>query len=178
MRSFVFFALGFGAAVGTAFSADDSKYTKKHGDWLAIATASAMTDEKVCVAQYSKDSNIIYTSSDKIEIDYSRRGGVDNYQYRFGKSHPSEIAITQSYEKEKISVPVLVLESLDQGRLLIQGATVLKAPINLDVSLKGLKEARADIASKCEMNDMRSIANGAPDWATWQATPSTTPLKK
>ena len=168
MRSFV---VGVVALALSFVALAKGESVKKFGDWHVIISSNPMTDARICGVGYLKAENIVYTTGDLIRIDYSRKGGVANYQYRFGKSQASEIETTTSDESDEIRIPVLVSESLEQGALKVVGQTVLKAPISLDISLKGLKEAREDMARRCDLKPMRSIANGAPGWAAWQALP-------
>lgn len=159
------------ALMHSAHSADVT-YRKVFGDWAAVVGTDAMTDAAVCGAIYKKDKAVSYTNKDAFKIDMRGRGGATSFVYRFGKAQASEVESVQDYENNVITVPVHVAEALDAHLLKIRGETVLRTPINLDISLKGLKEARAAIASRCDMAELPSAHGGAPDWAKWQATPS------
>lgn len=159
------------ALMHSAHSAD-STYSKVFGDWAVVVGADAMTDAQICGAIYTKNKAVRYTSKDAFKIDMRGRGGATSFVYRFGKAQASETESVQDYENNVITVPVHVAEALDAPTLKVRGETVLRTPINLDISLKGIKEARAAMANKCDMEPLPSVAGDAPDWARWQAQPA------
>lgn len=150
----------------------DVTYRKVFGDWTVVVGEDAMTDAKICGAIYTKNKAVRYTSKDAFKIDMRGRGGATSFVYRFGKAQASEIESVQDYENNVITVPVHVAEALDAPMLKVRGETVLRTPIDLDISLKGLKDAREAIADKCEMELLPSVAGDSPDWAKWQAAPA------
>mgnify|MGYP003603443820 CR=1 FL=1 len=147
-------------------------YSKKFEDWIATENADPMTDAKRCAAIYTKDRNVIYTEKDAVKIDYKGRGGVSVFRYRFGRAQSSPEESVTDHENNIITVPVFLSESLDMTHLRVQGTTVLRTAINLEISLKGLKAARAAIATRCNMADLPSIKDGVPEWVKWQALPA------
>lgn len=156
-------------ACGQAAAADVT-HTKKFGEWTSVVAADAMTDEKRCYAVYTRDPNVLYTQKDAIRVSFKGRGGVAGFQYRFGKAQASEIQLTDSSDNDWLTVPVFVAEALDQPYARVSGTTVLKGAISMEISLSGLKAARADMAARCEMAALPS-ANEAPEWARWQVLP-------
>lgn len=151
-----------------AAPAADVSYSKKFGDWTAVVTADAMTDEKRCLATYALDPHVWYTDKDAIKIDYKARGGVQSFQYRFGKSQASEVQAASDDGKDRATIPVFVAEVLDMPYARVRGTTVLNTVISLDISFKGLKAARAALAERCEMEALPSVNSDAPEWSKWQ----------
>lgn len=161
--------------VGASAHCADVAFSKRFDDWVATEISDPMTDEKHCGAVYVKDKNIIYTDKDAVKIDFKGRGGVSVFRYRFGKARASHQESVQSYDYNVITVPVHLIEALDMPQLRVQGVTVLDTAINLDISLKGLKAARAAIAARCNMPDLPSVKDGTVDWAHWQVLPAQEP---
>lgn len=163
--------LAFFLAIGASdkvFSAEPS-YHKQYGDWIVQIKTDAMTDEQICFARYMHDTNVFYSKNDVFNASYVQRGGVKSYRYRFGKATPSEIDFRRSYENDSLNVPVFHADALELKVLRIMGETVLQAPIDLEISLKGLIEARADMAERCDMNELPTIASGKNAWGVWQS---------
>lgn len=161
-------------AISMPAMATENNYQRKFGDWLAVVTADPMTDEKRCAAVYTKPvkaKSVLYTGKDAFKIDFKGYGGISMFRYRFGKSVPSEFESVIDADNNVITVPVFVSEALDASSLRVSGESVLRTSVGLDISLKGLKAARNDLALRCSMPDLPSINGGAPDWAVWQATP-------
>lgn len=146
-------------------------YKRTFGDWMAVESTDPMTDEKQCNVVYAKANNVFYTSKDSFKISQKGRGGVESFRYRFGKSQASNVETVKDYENDMIMVPVLVAEALDAPYLRISGTTVLQTGINIEISLKGLKEARAALATRCNLFSPLPSSADAPDWAKWQTSP-------
>lgn len=160
------------AAAATPILAQDVSYKKTFGDWVAFESVDPMTDKKQCSATYVKDKQVLYTSKDAFKISYHGRGGVESYRYRFGKAQASEPESPDANANNWVTVPVFVSEALDAPNLRVQGTTVLKGLISMDISLKGLREARNALAARCgDLFSTLPPANEAPAWARWQILP-------
>lgn len=161
-------------AIALPAVASDITYQKKFGDWRAVISTHPMTDEQICTVMYEKPvkaRNVYYTSKDAFKLDFKGHGGITTFQYRFGKAIPSEMETVPDVDNNVITVPVFVAEVLDMPNLRLTGGTVLRTGISLDISLKGLKEARNSLAKRCSWSDLPPLNGGAPDWAVWQVTP-------
>lgn len=159
------------ATLSTFAAADEVSYRKQFGDWTAVITANAMTDEQVCGALYSKDNSIVYTSRDSFKVNMRGKGGASFFRYRFGKSVPSHGETVTDDENSVISVPVFISEVLTLPNLVVTGETVTREPISINISLKGLSAARAALQQRCTGMVALPSMQELPDWA-WQATPS------
>lgn len=157
----------------SAVYAADVKTKKQFGDWIAVVATDSMTDKQVCGAIYAKDRKVSYVDVDAFRVDMKGRGGVTMFRYRFGKSTPSEYISVYEVDNDVMKIPVFSSDVLEQPNLRLSGQTVLKTSISMDISLKGLKAARQYLGRNCSMEELKSIADGAPDWAAWQVTPNT-----
>lgn len=152
--------------------AQEASYKKTFGDWVAVVTTDPMTDKKQCSATYVRDKHVLYSSKDAFKISYHGRGGVGSFRYRFGKARASQTEIPEPSANNWITVPVFIADALDAPHLRIQGTTLLQGLISMDISLKGLKEARNALAARCgDMFLELPSVDAAPTWARWQIAP-------
>lgn len=157
-------------SAGAAHSAD-VKVVKKFNEWILIQHEDPMTDAKQCFLSYGKDKTITYNTDNTFRISYEGRGGVSDFQYRFGKAGASDLMSVKDYEGNLIKIPALLVETLDQPNLRVTGQKVIGGGIDLNVNLKGLKAGREAMATLCEVSDLPSIKDEKRTWANWQVTP-------
>lgn len=155
-------------------TAADEPTSKKFGDWIFIQLEDPMTDAKKCFLSYAREKAVTFNVDNAFRINYKGRGGVTLFQYRFGKASASEPESVKDYEGDVITIPALLIEVFDQPTLRVTGEKVVGGGINLEISLKGLKEGREAMAKSCDVADLPSIADGKRAWANWQVTPATT----
>jgi len=157
------------ACAATAHAAD-VKVVKKFDEWILIQHEDPMTDAKQCFLSYGKDKTITFNTDNTFRVNYEGRGGVTDFQYRFGKASASEPMSVKDYEGSLIKIPALLVEVFDQPNLRVSGQKVIGGSIDLNVSLKGLKAGREAMAALCEVAELPSIKDDKRSWANWQVT--------
>ena len=146
------------------------KTGQKFGDWVVAESVDSMTDKRSCLVVNGKRPDVIYSEKDAFKIGSQRLGVVTAFRYRFGKYRPSEMELVPTGERVAITVPVFVAEALDAPTLRVSGTAVLTPAFEIEISLKGLAQARAAMAKRCGLDPLPQMSN-APDWARWQALP-------
>lgn len=139
-----------------AQSAKSTKPAKEQqsafGDWRVITYTDKMTDAKRCRITHAK---LPYLSTNEtgnlLYISFHRRGGIGSYKIRVGKNPASELRLASDDERSSDQLVVRLFDDEigDADRVLVQGLTMLKDPIDEDISLVGYREARDDMKKKC-----------------------------
>lgn len=122
------------------------------GDWRVITYTDKMTDTKRCRITHAK---LPYLSTNEtgnlLYISFHRRGGIGSYKIRMGKNPASELRLASEEERSSDQLVVRLFDDEigDADRVLVQGLTMLKDPIDEDISLVGYREARGEIKRQC-----------------------------
>lgn len=141
-------------------------------NWSLVVSTDRMTDKKICTIHYLKDKNIWYSDRDILYIDYTKRGGVAGYQYRVDNRPPADYKLTTRGNNDAVKISVWYRNFLDGSVLKINGQTVLKDQIILDIDLKGLKEEREKMSKECELMNISYQTPGDPYGRNPEAAPS------
>ena len=141
------------------------------GVWSVYKSVDNMTDEPKCALSYSKDSNVFYKSTDELVISFYRRGGIGSYRYRVDKRRPSDLVLSTEGQRNFIVLQNYDSEFMDASTLRVEGLTFLDSIFSMDIDLKGLREARATMATACGLPPMPVVGNTDVGPGGWPKVP-------
>jgi hypothetical protein len=156
----IFLVVTGGATIGGAAIAQQ----KPKPLWTLVKTVDKMSDEQRCLLAYSRNPYVYYNSRDVMVVSFRGRGGVAYYQYRIDKRPAAEPVLTRRDDNDDISI-FSYDDMLNASMLRIQGQTVLKQLIDVEIDLTGLALARDQMAKSCGLEPVQQ--RNAP----WPAVP-------
>lgn len=135
--------------VATAESPAGAQVVFHSGNWSVLRSKDPMTDAVICTGIYKTQYTI---QLNKGNLYVSIRGGIQSYRLRFDDEPAQPLNLASDSEKNINAIDIKDTDFdklFTSKRLRVEVLTLVAGLVNIDLDLRGLREAYEDIKQDC-----------------------------